>query len=200
MELDHVLIAVTDLEAAAREFEAHHGLSSIEGGRHKDWGTANRLVPLGSSYLELVAVVDQGVAAASAFGRWVGDGATDAGRLIGWAVRTSGLDEVAGRLGLSVRSGSRVTPSGEDVRWRSAGVDEAIAEPCLPFFIEWGDGVRLPGTEKPRPATISRLVLEGSPDRLAAWLGDHSLPIRVLNGPAEVAAVVLSTSAGEIIL
>jgi hypothetical protein len=85
------------------------------------------------------------------------------------------------------------------LRWRSAGVDEAIAEPCLPFFIEWDEGARLPGTEDPRPATISRLVLEGSPDRLAAWLGEHSLPIRVLNGPAEVAAVVLSTSAGEII-
>jgi len=200
MELDHVLIAVSDLAAAAREFDTHHGLSSVEGGRHRDWGTANRIVPLGSSYLELVAVVDPGVAAGSAFGRWVGDGATDAGRLIGWAVRTSGLDELAGRLGLTVRSGSRVTPSGEELRWRSAGVDEAIAEPCLPFFIEWGEGVRLHSKENPRPASISRLVLEGSPDRLAAWLGDHSLPIRVLSGPAEVAAVVLSTSAGEIIL
>ena len=48
-------------------------------------------------------------------------GATDSGRLIGWAVRTSGLDDVAGRLGLTVRNGSRVTPSGEELRWRSAG-------------------------------------------------------------------------------
>ena len=200
MELDHVLFAVTDLEAAAREFEARYGMSSVDGGRHRDWGTANRIVPLGSSYLELVAVVDAGVAAGSSFGSWVGVGATDSGRPIGWAVRTSGLDAVAGRLGLTVRSGSRLTPSGEELRWRSAGVDQAIAEPCLPFFIEWGEGVRLPGAENPRPATISRLVLEGNPDRLTSWLGDHSLPIRVLSGPAEVAAVVLSTSAGEIIL
>ena len=157
-------------------------------------------MPLGSSYLELIAVVDAGVAAGSSFGRWVGDGATDSGRPIGWAVRTSGVDDVAGRLGLTVRSGSRVTPSGEELRWRSAGVDEAIAEPCLPFFIEWGEGVRLPGAESPRPATISRLVLQGSPDRLTSWLGDHALPIRVLDGPAEVAAVVLSTSTGDIVL
>jgi hypothetical protein len=200
MELDHVLIAVTDLEAAAREFEARLGLSSVDGGRHRDWGTANRIVPLGSCYLELVAAMDTKVAAGSSFGRWVAEGATDSGRLIGWAVRTSGLDDVARRLGLTVRSGSRVTPSGEELRWRSAGLDEAIAEPCLPFFVEWGEGVRLPGTENPRPATISRLVLEGSPDRLTVWLGEHSLPIRVLSGPAEVAAVVLSTAAGEIVL
>jgi Glyoxalase-like domain len=200
MELDHVLIAVTDLEAGAREVETRIRVSSVEGGQHRDWGTANRIVPLGSSYLELVAVVDHRVAAASAFGRWVGEGATDAGRLIGWAVRTSALDEVAGRLGLAIRSGSRITPAGEELRWRSAGVDEAIAEPCLPFFIEWRDGVRLPGTENSRPATISRLVLEGNPDRLAAWLGEHSLPIHMIDGPAEVAAMVVSTSAGEIIL
>ena len=200
MELDHVLIAVTDLETGTREVEARIGLSSVEGGRHIDWGTANRIVPLGSSYLELVAVVDPRVAGGSSFGRWVGDGATDSGRPIGWAVRTSGLDAIAGRLGLTVRGGSRVRPSGEELRWRSAGVDEAIAEPCLPFFIEWGEGVRLPGAENPRPATISRLVLEGNPDRLAGWLGEHSLPIRVIDGPAEVAAVVVSTAAGEIIL
>ena len=157
-------------------------------------------MPLGSSYLELISVVDPRVAAGSSFGRWVDNGATGSGRPIGWAVRTSGLDEIAGRLGITVRNGSRVTPSGEELRWRSAGVDEAIAEPSLPFFIEWADGVRLPGMENPRPETISRLVLEGSPDRLTAWLGEHSLPIRVVSGPAEVAAVVLSTPKGEIIL
>ena len=56
MELDHVLIAVADLAAAAREIEARHGLASIDGGRHPAWGTANRIVPLGDSYLELVAL------------------------------------------------------------------------------------------------------------------------------------------------
>src|SRR5581483_1601628 len=48
-ELDHVLVAVVDLAKAARELEARYGLSSIEGGRHAGWGTANRIVPLGNS-------------------------------------------------------------------------------------------------------------------------------------------------------
>ena len=200
MELDHVLIAVTDLEAAAREFETRHGLASVDGGRHRDFGTANRIIPLGSTYLELVAVVDPGAAAASSFGWWVDRGAMDEGRLIGWAVRTPALDEVAGRLELPIRSGSRVTPAGTELRWRSAGIDEAIAEPCLPFFIEWGEGVLYPGAAEAPRATIARVVLEGSADRVEGWLGEHTLPIRVIDGPAEVAAVVLSTGAGEIIL
>ena len=200
MELDHVLIAVTDLEAAARDFESRHALASVDGGRHRDFGTANRIIPLGSTYLELVAVVDPAAAAASSFGWWVDRGATDEGRLIGWAVRTSALDEVAGRLELPIRSGSRVTPSGTELRWRSAGIDEAIAEPCLPFFIEWDEGVPYPGSVEGPRAAIARLVLGGSVDRVTGWLGEHMLPIRVIDGPAEVAAVVLTTAAGEIIL
>src|SRR5829696_3110347 len=45
--LDHGLIAVADLAAAAREIEARHGLASVEDGRQPDWGTAPRIVPLG---------------------------------------------------------------------------------------------------------------------------------------------------------
>ena len=71
LELDHVLIAVADLAAAARELEVRHGLASVEGGRHPGWGTANRIVPLGDTYLELIAVVDEAEAAESPFGRWV---------------------------------------------------------------------------------------------------------------------------------
>ena len=63
---------MADLAAAAEEIEARHGLASIEGGRHPGWGTANRIVPLGEAYLELVAVVDEAEAAQSPFGRWVG--------------------------------------------------------------------------------------------------------------------------------
>jgi hypothetical protein len=200
VELDHVLIAVTDLDVAARAFESRHGLASVDGGRHRDFGTANRIIPLGPTYLELVAVVDLGAAAASSFGWWVDRGATDEGRLIGWAVRTTALDDVAGRLELAIRSGSRQTPAGTELRWRSAGIDEAIGEPCLPFFIEWADGVQLPGSQDPLPATVTGLVLQGNSDRLAGWLGDHTLPIRVIDGPAEVAAVVLSTPSGQIVL
>ena len=58
LELDHVLIAVDVLDEAGRWIEERHGLTSIQGGRHTGWGTANRIVPLGGSYLELIAVVD----------------------------------------------------------------------------------------------------------------------------------------------
>jgi len=58
VEIDHVLIAVADLSTAAQEMAKRDGLTSVEGGRRTGWGTANGIVPLGKTYLELVAVVD----------------------------------------------------------------------------------------------------------------------------------------------
>jgi hypothetical protein len=204
VELDHVLLAVTDLAAAGRELQARYGLASVEGGRHPDWGTANRIVPLRDSYLELVAVVDPPTAADSSLGRWVASRASPLGRPLGWAVRTSGLDTIARRLGLTVYRGARVAPSGEVLRWRSAGMDQAAAEPSLPFFIAWAAGVPLPGatavTHPAAPAGIARLHLEGDPDHLAAWLGNHVLPIVVRTGRPAVTAIVLATATGEIVL
>jgi hypothetical protein len=201
VELDHVLIAVADLQAASRTLEKRHGLASVEGGRHAGWGTANRIVPLGDAYIELITVVDEAEAAESAFGRWVATGIDSApGRPLGWVVRTDRLDEVAQRLGLSVSSGSRPGGEGRLLRWRLAGVEAAPAEPALPFFVEWGEGTPLPGRaeiEHPAGAVrLERLELSGDPDRVHNWLGTDDLPIVVTPGPPALRGIVLSDKEG----
>lgn len=204
MELDHVLIAVADLATAARHLEARHGLASIEGGRHPGWGTANRIVPLGETYLELVAVIDEAEAAQSPFGRWVAGAHPELAQTLGWAVRTHQLDDVARRLGLTVEAGSRAARGGRLQRWRLAGVEQAAAEPSLPFFIEWGQDTPLPGrapaTHRAGSVEIAELQLDGDADRLTAWLGAHRLPITVRPGLPAVTSVVLAGAAGEIVL
>jgi hypothetical protein len=171
LTFDHVLIALPDLEEAVEEFEARWGLSSLEGGRHPDWGTANRIVPLGDAYLELIAVVDRGVATRSEFGHWVAR--AEPGPL-GWAVRTDAIEA----LGLPVVDGSRRRPDGTLLSWRLAGVERAAADPALPFFIEWGEGTPLPG----RASTAAgRLV---------------GVTVR----PGEFVSVQLETDAGELVI
>ena len=176
MELDHILIAVSDLEAAAREVEARHGLASVEGGRHEGLGTANRIVPLGETYLELVTVVDEGEAAQSGFGSWVADG--DLPRLLGWCMRTDDLDAVADRLGLVVADGARTHPDGTVLRWRMAGLERSADEPLLPFYIEWGQGTPYPGEALGQSATIRELrlsVSEGSPELRSILVDENVL-------------------------
>jgi hypothetical protein len=195
---------VADLAAAGRELGARHGLASIDGGRHPGWGTANRIVPLGEAYLELVAVVDEAEAAQSPFGSWVARASPAVAKPLGWAVRTSELDEVARRLGLVVSAGSRATRDGQVLRWRLAGIEQAAAEPSLPFFIEWEHGTPHPGrTPAPHRAAgvqIAKLEFAGGADRLAAWLDHSRLPITVRPGAPALTSIVLAGAAGEIVL
>lgn len=201
MELDHVLLAVEDLADAGRRLRERHGLDSIEGGRHAAWGTANRIVPLGDCYLELIAVVDARRAAASEFGRWVAACASTTLRPFAWAVRTPRLEEIAVRLGLTVGDGSRTTPDGQRLRWRSAGLERSAGEPSLPFFIEWEDLARHPGRVAVRHAAgnarIAQLVIDADRAHLAEWLGDHQLPVEVHEGKPAVRLIRIKTDAGE---
>lgn len=199
MVVDHILIAVSDLDAAAHRFELTYGLASGEGGRHPGWGTANRIVPLGDSYLELVAVVDAREASESAFGQWVGRGATESGHLLGWAVRTDDLDSVCRRLALTPHSGSRVGTKGKLLRWRMAGIERAIADPSFPFFIEWSRESIHPGRgQQDQAVSITELALHGDPQQLSSWIGEHTMPITVEYGSSAIAGLILDSPRGRI--
>lgn len=199
-----MLMAAPDLAGAARELETRHGFGSIEGGRHPGWGTANRIVPLGETYLELVSVVDVAEANQSVFGRWVISGSTIPNQPLGWAVRTHNVDDIAHRLGLNVQAGSRVTSSGARLQWRSAGMEEAAANPALPFFIEWAPGTELPGHALVKhpggSAAITRVLISGDAARLSDWLGGRLLPILVRPGTPAIAGIVLLRGAREIVM
>jgi Glyoxalase-like domain len=204
LELDHVIVVVDDLLEAHAALQTDLGLTSIAGGRHPGWGTANRVVPLGASYLELVTVVDEPEAARSQFGRWVHD-AVPRPRLLGWAARTCDLEGIARRLDLRIAAGSRQQSDGLTVRWRIGGVEAAAATPCLPFFIEWAEGTSLPGTapvvHDAGPVQLVGLRLRGAADQVQQWLGAHRLPIRVSSGPPTISALVLGNpSAREIMV
>ncbi|HEX6763491.1 MAG TPA: VOC family protein [Gaiellaceae bacterium] len=196
MELDHVVLAAADLDDAARELQARHGLASVAGGRHPGWGTENRIVPLGDAYLELVAVADEEEAACTVFGRRVASAREAPFAPLAWAVRTGDLDAHAARLGLEIEAGERARPDGTTLRWRLAGVVEAAAEPFLPFFIEWEPGATLPGAAAVRhPAgdvRVERLALSGDGARLAAWLGGTHLAVTVRPGAPALVGVALS--------
>lgn len=203
LALDHLVLGVADLDDAAAELLDDHGLVALPGGRHPLWGTANRIVPLGSSYLELVAVVDPGVAATSAFGSWVADMVSGRSGW-GWAVRTSDIAATAERLGLDVVPGSRVTPAGAELRWQLAGVPGADADRTLPFFIEWGGGTPLPGTayaDHPAgDAHVSAVAVETDAAELGRWLDFADLPVTVRPGRRGVVTVELTADTGHIVL
>ena len=179
--VDHVVIAVPELDVATARLDEQHGLTALEGGRHRGWGTANRIVPLGSCYLELVTVVDEAEAASSVFGRWVTD-LLDGAEVMGWAARTPDIRADAARLGVEVVDGARTSRTGARLTWRLAGVERAAADPATPFLIEWGEGTSLPGAapveHRAGPdAHLVELVVRADAAALAHWLGADELPV-----------------------
>ena len=69
--IDHVIVAVEDPDAAAESLRAELGLQPAGGGRHEEHGTHNRLVWLGDSYIELMGIFDESLAADSWWGRHI---------------------------------------------------------------------------------------------------------------------------------
>jgi hypothetical protein len=202
LAVDHVVYAVADVDRAAAGLLEEVGLASVAGGRHPGWGTANRIVPLGDEYLELITVEDETVASRSPFGASVLRAVSDGDGWLTWAVRDDRLDATAARLGLTIGAGERARPDGRILRWRNAGVDDPRRSPELPFFIEWdGPDAMHPGRtrlEHPSHADgIAWIELGGDPDPLEAWTDGADLPVRFGPGPEGIIGVALRSLGGD---
>ena len=61
--VDHVIIAVKDLDEASKNYEMILGNPPIWKGEHKEFGTNNTLFNFQNTYLELLAVGGEGIGA-----------------------------------------------------------------------------------------------------------------------------------------
>ena len=203
LEVDHVLIAVANLDEAAQRFEEEYGLKSIPGGTHPGWGTANRIVPLGREYLELIGVEDPDEALGHPFGRWMLERVADGDHLLRCCLRPHNIDELAERIGQEPVPGSRETPGGESVHWRLAGLEAAMTE-NLPFFIEWSPESDHPGAKDVRHPSnamgIAWVEIGGDPARLREWLGEDVAAVKLVGGAPGVRSVGVIAPDGDITL
>jgi catechol 2,3-dioxygenase-like lactoylglutathione lyase family enzyme len=183
VRIDHVIYATRDLDAAAAWVRGELGLEALAGGRHEGHGTHNRVVPLGGGYLELLAIADPEEAAASVLGRTLDAHLRERGdSLFRWCVAVDEVETLAERLDTSVDAISR-----QGLTARLTGLAEALREPFLPFFIERDPGIDDPGA-RGDAGGITWVGVSGDADRLATWLGDAELPVRVVAGPPALLA------------
>jgi hypothetical protein len=200
--IDHAVFAVQDLDAAAARWDQEYGLASVAGGRHPRWGTANRIVPLGSDYLELISVVEPDVAIDTALGRTLLHLTADGDRWFSLCLSDDDIEATAARLHLTVEPGTRTTPEGRELTWRGAGIDAEERELWLPFFISWDVPPELhPGRtlvdHRVDAAGIAGAEISGDAVQLHDWLGGADVPVRVIEGPPGVRSVSLWRSRGE---
>ncbi|MGH7666583.1 MAG: VOC family protein [Candidatus Dormibacteria bacterium] len=199
--IDHVLLATTELDHGERQLWHAYGLRCLPGGSHLSWGTANRVVPIGRQYLELVAVENRELAAGSLLGRAV-LAAAERDRLcpIGLCLAVEHLEAVAARLGTAVEEGTRTLADGTEIGWQSVGLEQAFGQVRLPFFIRWRDPGQHPsrGRAEHRVAAqeISLVEVGGPEATLRRHLGGEVPGVLAVGGAPGIHSLAISDLGG----
>jgi hypothetical protein len=160
LEIDHIVYATRDLEAAVDDIGNRTGVRPAAGGRHVGVGTHNYLLALGGrTYLELIGpdpsqTVPTGQSLPFGIDRLTGP------RLAGFAVKAPGIDELVANARAGgydpgdVRDMQRATPGGSLLRWKLTlgGSHDGL----VPFLIDWLDSPH-PSTSSPSGCTLVAL-------------------------------------------
>jgi len=142
--IDHLVLAVANLEEAIETMDTLLGVRPAMGGRHPGWGTWNALVSLGgSSYLELIAPDpenrESSVSTPEIFST------PSAARMIGWFAKCRDLDAAReilvakGACPGPVKDGSRALPDGRLLQWQLTDPETMVMDGIFPMLIDWQD-------------------------------------------------------------
>ncbi len=176
MRLDHLSYAAgpDGLASTAQRIGGLLGRDFTDGGVHPRFGTRNMIMPLaGGTYLEIVEVLDHPASDKAPFGQAVRARSLLGGGWLGWVVAVDDISIVEKRLGRESAIGSRHRPDGTELRWHQIGIHGLIADPQLPFFVEWVSPVEMHPSAGADPAySLSCLEIAGDPQRVSEWLGE----------------------------
>lgn len=153
MELDHLVVAASDLEAGVAWCERVLGVTPAPGGKHALMGTHNRLLNTSAPlyprcYLEIIAI-DREAPAPQGRARWfdLDQPALQAALrergpgLIHWVSRVPSLDaSLAQWRGEGIDAGEAVAAARGHLSWRIALREDGrrLRREGLPLLIEWG--------------------------------------------------------------
>lgn len=176
MRLDHLSFAAgpDGLASTAQRIGGLLGKDFVDGGVHPRFGTRNMILPLaGNTYLEIVEVLDHPASDKAPFGQAVRARSALGGGWLGWVVAVDDISVVEQRLGREAAHGNRHRPDGSELAWKQIGVNGLIADPQLPFFIEWESPAEMhPSAGADPEFSLACLEIAGDPHRVSEWLGE----------------------------
>ncbi|EWT02139.1 glycosyltransferase [Intrasporangium oryzae NRRL B-24470] len=174
MRVDHVSYAAEPdgLKATAERLSKLIGVTPVDGGVHPRFGTRNVILPLAKDhYVEVVEVLDHPASDKAPFGQAVRARSEAGGGWIGWVVAVDDIKPVELRLGRESVDGYRHRPDGTELKWRQVGIKGLMADPQVPYFIEWDDMTVHPSAGADGHVHIDHLEIAGDPSRVREWLG-----------------------------
>lgn len=199
--IDHIVLAISNLERGIAQLDEVCGLTPVRGGTHDHTGTENALLGMDvHAYLEVLAPRE---------------GAELPPQLqplravtdllpVSWAVSISNAELTADMLrenGYTVteaQPGSRQTDDGGVVRWRTIQVVSPKIEGA-PFFIEWDRASAHPAATSPAGCPLVSVEVHTPQDQeLRRLLGLMNVQGEVLPADAHRMVVTLRGSSGPV--
>lgn len=174
MHVDHIIFASgpQGINADAAHLAERLGTSFREGGFHPRFGTRNHIIPLADArYLEVVEVLDHPAAEKAPFGQAVRARSEMGGGWLGWAVSVDDIAPFETRLERPAAPGSRQFPDGQHLEWCQLGMKGLMADPQLPFFLQWISDALLRPSALVSDLRLAQIQISGSAERLSEWLG-----------------------------
>jgi len=202
-QVDHIIVAVADLEAGIDEFREKTGIEPVFGGIHPGRGTQNALVALGAGvYLEILA--PQTDIEIPEELEWMLE--LETMTPTGFAVSTSDIESTAsilsdsGFAAANPSSGSRATPAGDTLMWTTTAISNPAIEGA-PFFIEWHADSPHPASTSPAGCELRSLsVATNQQSQMSGLFTALGLAITVVAGQSEGAGydIVIDCPNGEV--
>ena len=135
--LDHIIIGVNNLDEATSIFDQQLGLAVSGGGIHPSGGTANRIIVIGDTYLELITVRTPAEAQQSLLERLAkGDGYLNFVLSSNDIVADSEAMKRRGIAVLGLVAGQLVAADGRVRGWSRVDVERAELAQHYPFIIQ----------------------------------------------------------------
>ena len=174
MHVDHLTFAAgpAGLAAEVERLGDLLGAKFRDGGFHPRFGTRNNILPLADDrYLEVVEVLEHPAAEKAPFGQAVRARSEMGGGWLGWVVSVPNIATYEARLERSSVPGSRQFPDGRRLEWVQIGIRGLIADPQLPYFLEWKSDDSLRPSALAGDVSLDSMQISGSAERLSEWLG-----------------------------
>ncbi len=205
--VDHLVLAVSDLQQGIEWFEQKTGVRAVVGGKHPGRGTQNALISFGGrQYLEILAPDPQ----QSGNPRAVELLKLTSPRLVLWASATEEIDTLAQNakagklLVFGPIDGSRMRPDGKLLKWRSLNVarpedQQVVNFNVVPFFIQWDKDSLHPSQDS--PAGCRLLSLEFShpeAESISVAMKTLGIKAKVAKASSPIIRAAIKTPKGKI--
>ena len=157
--IDHILVAVEDLDKAVKDYSLVFGFGPTWQGSHPSLGTKNALFPFENMYLELIAKEDEGP-----LGEFIGEHLKKKGESVfGLALETNDIEQAKEKLSLSLKVNLEILDgtgldniSKKKRQWKNILIPMNISRGVFTLLIEHTSGT-LPEHKDADESNITRM-------------------------------------------